>query len=90
MVEVVKKHYTAILKSFPEDCSATKEKLLFRGQQQYAYHHSVFATEISNKVLLDYAVNKLLSSEITPVRFCVMLLMLLGDSPAMKVLRKGH
>ena len=96
MIAVVKKHYSAILRSFPEDFSATREKLLSHGQQQsipsLRHRYRALNSQIANELIFNDLINGLLSpnNKITPVTFCSMLLVLLGDTPAVRNLIKGE
>ena len=87
MIAVINKHYSAILKSFPVDFNVEETKMLSHGQRSM----SKFNSQITNERMFNKLVNEVVSPdyEKTPVDFCCMLLMLIGDAPAVMELQKG-
>ena len=82
------KHYSAILKSFPVDFSISESQMLSHSQRSASKINS----RISNEIIFNQLVNDVVSpdNEKTPVDLCRMLLMLIGDTPAIRELQKGN
>ena len=91
MIALVNKHYSALLKSIPEDFSIEKKKLLSHGHHAKLFINYDMYSQINNEIIFNKLVNQLVSpdSDMTPVSFCCLLLMLIGDVPAVKELQKG-
>ena len=91
VIALMNKHYSALLKSFPEDFSIEKKKLLSHGHHAKLSINYDMYSQINNEILFNKLVNQLVSpdNDMTPVTFCGMLLMLLGDVPAVRELQKG-
>lgn len=89
MIAVVKKHYNALLKSFPKDFSITRKKLFSWGQKFKPSFGSDINPQLTNKVMFNDLISAMLLTDMTPVQFCSILLMSLGDLPAVRELQKG-
>ena len=88
VIAVMNKHYSAILKSFPVDFNISESRVLSRSQRSTSKINS----RISNEVIFKQLVNDVVSpdNDKTPVDLCRMLLMLIGDTPAIRELQKGN
>ena len=85
------KHYSALLKSIPEDFSNEKKKLLSHGRHaKFLLNYDLYS-QLHNEIMFNKFVNQLVSSDdnLSPVTFCCFLLMLIGDVPAVRELQKG-
>ena len=93
MIAVVNKHYSAILKSFPDDFSITRKKLHSYAQETdyLSPSYSSLNPQVYNEVIFNKLVNELLlpDEKTTPQSFGFVVFMLIGDTPAVRELQKG-
>ena len=87
MIAILNKHYSAVLKSIPLEFNTAEVKTMSHNQRVM----TKFNSRIANEMMFNKLVNEVVSpdNEKTPVDFCRMLLMLIGDTPAVRALQKG-
>jgi len=94
VIAVVKKHYDALLKCFPEDINVTSQRLRSYAQQldpMSNYQYSPLNAHLANETMLNLLINQLLSSNSSkaPIIFCSALILITGDSNVIRELIKG-
>ena len=91
MITLVNKHYSSLLKVFVEYFNDEKEKLLYSGQQSNPSFNINLNLQMNKETIFNMLVNQLVSPDhkMTPIDFCGMMVMSIGDLPAVKALQKG-
>lgn len=93
VIALVNKHYSAILKSFPDDFSITRKKIHTYAQETDCLSPNLSSVnpQVYNEVIFNKLINELLSPDekMTPQNFGFVVFMLVGDTPAVKELQKG-
>ena len=87
VIAILNKHYSAVLKSIPLEFNTAEVKTMSHNQRVM----TKFNSRIANEMMFNKLVNEVVSPDYdkTPVDFCRMLLMLIGDTPAVRALQKG-
>ena len=91
VMALVNKHYSTLLKAFVEHFNDEKEKILPSDEQLKSSFDYNLNLQMNKESIFNMLVNQLVSPDhkMTPIDFCGMLLITIGDLPVVKELKKG-